>query len=66
VLRRFLERLLPRYLALFCGDAQVLAKLREPLAFVTAPALRSTVTAVRRARTVAELEALLANMSVTG
>jgi hypothetical protein len=33
VLRRFLEGLLARYPDLFDGDAQVLARLKEPLAF---------------------------------
>ncbi len=68
VLRRFVEALLPRYAALFCGDAQVLAKLREPLAFVTSsrPALRPAVTALRRAHTVAELEARLAELDAIG
>jgi len=60
VLLRFLELLLPRYTELFCGEAQVLAKLREPLAFVTSPELRPAVRALRRARSLAELGALLA------
>jgi tRNA-dihydrouridine synthase len=48
-LRQLLERLTPRYAALFCGDAQVLAKLREPLAFAPAH-LRDAVARLRRAR----------------
>jgi hypothetical protein len=53
VLRGLLEGLLPRYQTLFRGDAQVLAKLREPLAFVTSPVLQPTVARLRRAKRLA-------------
>jgi len=59
VLRGLLERLLPRYQTLFRGDAQVLAKLREPLAFVTSPALQPAVARLRRAKSLTALGEVL-------
>jgi tRNA-dihydrouridine synthase len=58
-LRQLVGRLLPRYAELFCGDAQVLTKLREPLAFVTAPGLGDAVVRLRRARSLAAFRAVL-------
>jgi tRNA-dihydrouridine synthase B len=59
VLCGLLERLLPRYQTLFRGDAQVLAKLREPLAFVTSPVLQPAVTRLRRAKSLTALREVL-------
>jgi tRNA-dihydrouridine synthase B len=65
VLRGLLEGLLPRFRALFCGDCQVLAKLREPLAFVTSPALQPVVVRLRRAKSLAVFGEVLAAIGST-
>jgi tRNA-dihydrouridine synthase len=52
-LRQLLERLLPSYTELFCGDAQVLAKLKEPLKLAAALHPRPAITRLQRARTLA-------------
>jgi tRNA-dihydrouridine synthase len=52
-LRQLLERLLPRYAELFCGDVQVLAKLKEPLAFATTTHPGDVIDRLRRARSLA-------------
>jgi tRNA-dihydrouridine synthase len=52
-LRQLLERLLPRYVELFCGDHQVLAKLKEPLAFASTLHSRDAIVRLRRARSLA-------------
>lgn len=57
--RNYLLELLRRYDELFCGDAQVLQKLKEILPFATDPELTETVKRLRRAKTrVAFLAAL--------
>jgi tRNA-dihydrouridine synthase len=52
-LRQLLERLLPRYAELFCGEVQALAKLKEPLAFATTPHRGDVIVRLRRARSLA-------------
>lgn len=53
----FLGELHRRYAAIFCGDTQILYKLKEVLAFTgTDPALKEPVTRLRRAKS---LEAFL-------
>jgi tRNA-dihydrouridine synthase B len=58
-LRQLLERLLPRYVELFCGDHQVLAKLKEPLRYATALHHRDVLARLRRARTLAAFQEAL-------
>ncbi len=58
-LRRYLVDLLERYRGLFCGDTQVLCKLKETLAFTQDPALQEWVTALRRAKSLAAFSAIL-------
>ncbi len=58
-LRRYLGELLERYRELFCGDVQVLRKLKETLAFTGDPRLATTVTGLRRAKTLAEFAELV-------
>ncbi|BCR03755.1 hypothetical protein DESUT3_08240 [Desulfuromonas versatilis] len=53
-LARYLGQLLERYAELFCGDTQVLRKLKEALAFHADPRLREAVTGLRRAKSLAE------------
>jgi len=56
-LSEFLLELQQRYGALFCGDTQILYKLKEVLAFTsTDPALKEPVARLRRAKS---LEAFL-------
>ncbi len=58
-LRSYLKELTGRYQQIFCGDHQVLCKLKETLAFTDDPALKHGVTALRRAKT---LEAFTARL----
>lgn len=57
----FLTAVLAGYKDLFCGDAQVLAKLREVLAHQDAPAGKKWLKALKKQKTVAGAEAVLAS-----
>jgi len=52
-LRRYLGALLPRYQELFCGDQQVLGKMKAVVSQITDPALASWTKRLRRARSIA-------------
>ncbi|MDH3998155.1 MAG: tRNA-dihydrouridine synthase, partial [Desulfuromonadales bacterium] len=53
-LQRYMLDLLPRYQELFCGDVQILNKLKNVLFFVAAPALAEPVTRLKRCKTLKE------------
>jgi hypothetical protein len=55
----YLRDLLERYQLLFCGEQQILCKLKEVPAFVTAPHLLHLAQQLRRARTLQDFRALL-------
>ena len=55
----YLDDLLGRYQPLFCGERQILAKLKEVPAFVTDPRLRPLAQQLRRARTLQDFRTLL-------
>jgi tRNA-dihydrouridine synthase len=57
----YLRDLLGRYEPLFCGEQQILAKLKEVPAFVSDPRLLSLAQQLRRARTLPDFRALLSN-----
>jgi len=57
----YLSDLLVRYEPLFCGEQQILAKLKEVPAFVTDPRLLPLAQQLRRARTLQDFRALLKN-----
>ena len=57
----YLVDLLTRYEPLFCGEQQILAKLKEVPAFVTDPRLLPLAQQLRRARTLQDFRALLSN-----
>jgi len=57
----YLCDLLGRYEPLFCGEQQILAKLKEVPAFVTDPRLLPLAQQLRRARTLQDFRALLKN-----
>lgn len=59
-LARYLGLLLEGYRELFCGDAQVLAKLKEVLAHVKDPELARWVKKLKKQRRVAEVAKTLA------
>jgi len=58
-LGRYLREVLTRYGQLFCGDAQVLSKVKEILAYLDDPQLAKPLKALRRAKTVRGFEAAL-------
>lgn len=55
----YLSDLLERYQPLFCGEQQILAKLKEIPAFVVDPRLLPLVQQLRRTRTLQDFRALL-------
>ena len=58
-LGRYLGEMLIRYGGLFCGDAQVLSKIKEIIAYQDAPELSRILKELRRAKTVPAFEAAL-------
>jgi tRNA-dihydrouridine synthase len=55
----YLQEVLTRYGQLFCGDAQVLSKVKEILAYLHDPELAKPLKELRRAKTVRAFEAVL-------
>jgi tRNA-dihydrouridine synthase len=59
LLRRYLLELLKRYNDLFCGEAQVLGKIKAVLATMADPAFEKTLKQLRKAKNVRTFAALL-------
>ena len=58
-LGRYLREMLIRYGLLFCGDTQVLSKVKEIIAYLDDPELAKPLKELRRAKTVRAFEAAL-------
>jgi len=58
-LGRYLREMLIRYGQLFCGDAQVLSKIKEIIAYQDDPELSKPLKELRRAKTLRAFEAAL-------
>ncbi len=58
-LGRYLREMLIRYGVLFCGDTQVLNKVKEIIAYLDDPELARSLKEMRRAKTVQTFEAAL-------
>jgi len=58
-LGRYLREMLSRYGRLFCGDTQVLSKVKEIIAYLDDPELSKPLKELRRAKTVRAFEAAL-------
>ncbi|MBC7963755.1 MAG: tRNA-dihydrouridine synthase family protein [Steroidobacteraceae bacterium] len=58
-LDRYLREVLIRYGQMFCGDTQVLSKVKEILAYLDDPELAKPLKELRRAKTVRAFEAAL-------
>jgi len=58
-LGRYLRDVLTRYGQLFCGDTQVLSKVKEILAYLDEPHLSKPIKELRRAKSVPAFEAAL-------
>ncbi len=58
-LGRYLREILIRYGRLFCGDTQVLSKVKEIIAYLDDPELSKPLKELRRAKTVRAFEAAL-------
>lgn len=58
-LRRYLSELLECYSNLFCGEVQVLSKVKEVLAFIQDPELAGTLKKLRRSRSFASFQEAL-------
>ena len=59
MLRRYLRDLLSRYRELFCGERQILDKVKNVLSFVEIPALSGQITQMKRVNNLADLTALI-------
>ena len=59
MLRRYLRDLLTRYRELFCGERQILDKVKNVLSFVEIPALSSEITQMKRVNKVTDLASLI-------
>jgi tRNA-dihydrouridine synthase B len=63
MLHRYLTDLLPRYCKLFCGDAQVLGKIKGVVANVEDPELDRELKQLKRSKTLAAFRAALQELS---
>jgi len=59
-LQRYLQELLGRYREIFCGDQQILCKMKEVLCYVNDPDFSGPVRRLKRSRSLADLVAHLA------
>jgi tRNA-dihydrouridine synthase len=59
MLRRYLREVLARYDELFCGETQVLGKVKEILAFVADPAFAKSLKQLKKAQSVRTFAALV-------
>ena len=63
LLRRYLDDLLHRYSALFCGEQQILGKVKTVLAFMDDDAFCKQYKALRKARSIEQFRAQLAALA---
>lgn len=59
MLQRYLSDLLERYSTLFCGERQILDKIKNVVAFIDNPAFARQVSQMRRVGSIATLAALI-------
>jgi hypothetical protein len=59
MLRRYFREVLARYDELFCGETQVLGKVKEILAFVADPAFAKSLKQLKKAQSVRTFAALV-------
>ncbi|MBU0681470.1 MAG: tRNA-dihydrouridine synthase family protein [Proteobacteria bacterium] len=62
-LREYLQELLVRYQGLFCGDQQILSKMKDVLGYVNDPCFSEQLRTLRRTKRLAEFSELLAAFS---
>lgn len=62
MLRRYLDGLLPRYGKLFCGDAQVLAKVKGVVSNVEDPELDQELKRLKRSKTLGDFKSVLGEL----
>ncbi len=60
--REYLEKLLTVYRDIFCGEQQVLAKVKEVLAYINDPELKKTIRTLRKARSESRFLQILAQL----
>jgi tRNA-dihydrouridine synthase len=63
MLRRYLGQTLERYGELFCGEAQVLGKVKEVLAFMDDPDFGGEIRQMKKARRVDTFAALIEELA---
>lgn len=59
MLHRYLKDLLSRYQELFCGERQILDKIKNVISFIDTPAFSRQITNMKRVNSVADLTALI-------
>ena len=59
MLHRYLTDLLARYRGLFCGERQILDKVKNVLSFIDAPIFSKRITRMKRVNNIADLTALI-------
>lgn len=59
MLHRYLTDLLVRYRELFCGERQILDKVKNVLSFIDTPTFSKRITRMKRVNTLADLTALI-------
>jgi len=62
MLRRYLHDLLPRYRELFCGDAQVLGKIKGVVANVEDPELDNILKQLKRSKTLPAFQSVMGEL----
>lgn len=65
MLHRYLTELLRRYSELFCGDKQILDKVKNVLAFIDDPVFAKLIGKMKRVNSIPSLTALIARLGET-
>lgn len=59
MLHRYLTDLLARYRELFCGERQILDKVKNVLSFIDNPTFSKRITKMKRVNKLADMAALI-------
>lgn len=60
----YLKNLLDRYNQLFCGDTQVLAKMKEVIALIDEPSLKKEIKSLKKSQKISMFTEIVSTMSV--
>jgi hypothetical protein len=62
MLHHYLKELLRLYSDLFCGERQILDKVKNVLSFIDTPAFSKRITKMKRVHNLADLSALIEDL----